>query len=135
MGAPVHPPFGAADQLDDAAAPGRVGHVLLGDPRDPLGVNVPRIDVGAERQRGEDADFAAGVLALDVVGGVALGIAELLGERERAVKGDALAEHLGQDEVCGAVEDAGDLLDAVGRQAHVQRRMIGMPPPTLASKR
>ncbi len=37
------------------------------------------------------------------------------------VEVQALVAHLGQDEVGGAVDDAGDPLDAVGRQAFAQR--------------
>ena len=114
-------PAGAPDQLDDTAAGRCIGNILKGDLGDPLGTDILRIDVFPERKRRKDADFAAGVVALDICGWVAFGIAELLRECEGVLEPHALADHLGEDEVGSAVEDTGDLVDPVGREAHMQR--------------
>ena len=48
--------------------------------------------------------------------GVGLGIAQALGLFQHDAEVQALLAHLGEDEIGGAVDDAGDPLDAVGRQ-------------------
>ena len=68
------------DKLDDAAPGAGIAHVLFGDGGDALGVDAVRVDVGAIGQRGQNADFPAGVDALHVGGGVPLGVAQLLGQ-------------------------------------------------------
>ncbi len=50
--------------------------------------------------------------AFDVEGRIGLGVAEALGFLEHYFKVQALVAHLGQDEVGGAVDDAGNPLDA-----------------------
>jgi hypothetical protein len=62
-----------------------------------------------------------GVHAFDVEGRVGLGVAQALRLFQHHVEVQPLVAHLGQDEVGGAVDDAGDPLDAVGRQALAQR--------------
>jgi hypothetical protein len=59
--------------------------------------------------------------ALDVEGRIGFGVAQALGLLQHGRKIEALVAHLGQDEVGGAVDDAGDPLDAVGREAFAQR--------------
>jgi hypothetical protein len=61
------------------------------------------------------------VHAFDVEGGVGFGVAQTLGFFQHHVKVQALVAHFGQDEVGGAVDDACQPLDAVGRQAFTQR--------------
>ena len=80
-----------------------------------------RVDLPAVGQGSQDADFAAGVDAIDVGGGVALSVAERLRLLQRLGEGAVFAAHLGEDEVGGAVEDALDVVDLVGAQALVQR--------------
>ncbi|KAF5293037.1 hypothetical protein FQA39_LY19380 [Lamprigera yunnana] len=75
----------------------------------------------AEGDGAHQGDFVRGVHAFDVEGGVGLGIAQALGFFEHHVKVQALVAHFGQDEVGGAVDDAGDPLDLVGRQPLAQR--------------
>ena len=62
-----------------------------------------------------------GVDALDVEGRIGLGVAHALRLGQHRGEGQPLVAHLRQDEVGGAVDDAGDPLDAVGRQAFAQR--------------
>jgi len=57
-----------------------------------------------------------GVYTLDIEGRVGLGVAERLGLGQHLVEARAAVAHLGQDEVAGAVDDAGQPLDIVGRE-------------------
>jgi len=61
-----------------------------------------------------------GVHAFNVESGVGLGVAQALGFFQHHVEVQALVAHFAQDEVGGAVDDAGQPLDAVGRQAFAQ---------------
>ena len=62
-----------------------------------------------------------GVDAFDVEGGVGFRVAEFLRLFQHGGEIEALVAHLGQNEIGGAVDDAGDPFDAVGRQAFAQR--------------
>ena len=67
--------------------------------------------MGAERQRREDADLAAGVDPLHVGGGILFGIALFLSQRQRVAERHAVRYHFTQNEVGGSVQNAG--LDVV----------------------
>ena len=108
------------DELDDTLAVAGVGHVFERDAGNALGVDFVRVDPGVGREGGQDGDLPAGVDALDVSGGVLLGIALLLGDLEGLFEGEILVDHRGQDEVGGAVEDAVDGLDLVAGEAEDQ---------------
>jgi hypothetical protein len=75
----------------------------------------------AEGQCRQDGDLVRGIDALDVEGRVGFGIAQALRLLEHGIEGQALVAHLGEDEVGGAVDDAGDPLDAVGGEPLAQR--------------
>ena len=62
-----------------------------------------------------------GVDAFDVEGRIGLRVAQALRVFQHLIEPGTLFAHLGQDEVAGAVDDAGDPLDAVGGQAFAQR--------------
>ena len=110
-------PQAAAQELDLIAAGISVSHVSQGHLPDALGGHLLGIDMLAAGQSGQDADLAAGVVTVHVGGGVLLGIAVVLGLLQGLLKGQASADHPGEDIVGGAVEDAGDLLHLVGSQA------------------
>ena len=67
-----------------------------------------------------DGQFVGSVHALDVKGGVGLGIALGLGLGQHLVKGLARRGHAAENEVAGAVQDAQAGVDPVGRQAVAQ---------------
>ena len=74
-----------------------------------------------EGEPGEDRHLRRRVGAADVVAGVGLGVAELLGARQRLVVAGAARRHLAEDEVGGAVDDAEDLVDLGDAEALLDR--------------
>ena len=62
-----------------------------------------------------------GIHAFDVEGRIGFGVTQALRFFQHGVEAQALVAHFGQDEVGGAVDDAGDPFDAVGGQAFAQR--------------
>ena len=66
-------------------------------------------------------DLVRGIDAFDIEGRIGFGIAQALRLLQHGVEIQALVAHFGQDEIGGAVDDAGNPLDAVGRQAFAQR--------------
>ena len=113
--------LGDGEELDDVAhAPGE-GDVDLGDAGDALVVDVAGGDGGAERDAGDDGGLGAGVVALDVGGGVGLGEAERLRLGERVGVRRARLGHAGEDVVGGAVDDAHHPGDALPHERLAER--------------
>jgi hypothetical protein len=107
--------LGAGDLADGAAEFFGVGVVERGDVRDGLGGDVVGVELGVEGEAGEDAELGAGVKAVDVGGGIGFCVAEGLGcLQDFGVVGSGF--HGGEDEVAGAVDDAGDAGDAVAAE-------------------
>ena len=102
----------AAQQLDNAAQLIGVCYVLEGDLGDALAGNLIRVELVAVSEVGQNAD-----LALDVGSRVLLGIAVELCLLERIRKGNTVVDHLGEDVVGRAVQDAADFVKLVGSQA------------------
>src|SRR4029077_11465715 len=98
-----------------------IGDVGGGDVADALDVDAGEIDLAAKGDAGQDGELVGGVDAVDVEGGVSLGIAQALRIGEHVGELAATLAHRGQDVVAGAVEDAVDPLDAVGGQAFAQQ--------------
>ena len=95
-----------------------VGRVQFGDAFD---VGLVELHRDAERDRRHDGHLVRGIDALDVEGRIGFGVTQALRLFQHGVESQALVAHLGQDEIGRAVDDAGDPLDAVGRQAFAQR--------------
>ena len=68
-------------------------------------VDVAGHDSLAEGQAGDDGRLGPGVVALDIGGGVALGVAQALGLGQGIGVAGPLLGHAGEDEVGGAVDD------------------------------
>ncbi len=112
---------GDAQVLDAVTQLLGIDHVLGLDPADALGVTPVELEWNAEGQGSEDGELVCRVDAFHVEGGIGLGIAQCLGLLEHVGELTSLVAHLGEDEVAGTVDDAGDPLDVVGRQPFTQR--------------
>ncbi len=110
-----------AEQLDPVAELLRVPDVLALQPGDALDMGLGELHRHPERDRRQDRRLVRGVDALDVERRIGLRVAQplCLGEHGRERK--PLVAHLAQDEVGGAVDDAGDPLDAVRGQSLANR--------------
>ena len=74
---------GDGEQLDRVAELGCVAEVARGEPSDALAVDLVRVDVRMEGEAGQDGELVGGVVALDVVRGLGLRIAEVLSAEQR----------------------------------------------------
>ena len=109
--------LGHPEQLQRQAELLRVGEVIGTDPLDALVGDVVQRHRRPEREPRQDRHLRRGVGTADVVGGIGLGVAELLGLLQRLVVGEARPAHLGEDVVGGAVDDPEHLLDRDRAQA------------------
>ena len=116
----VLPPDGPAQQLDFLARALRVVHVRQGDAGDPLGGHLLRADVPPKGNVRQNANLAAGVMALHVGGGVPFGVALLLGLPERRAEGEPRPDHPRENIIGSAVENAVDFQNLIGGQALAQ---------------
>jgi hypothetical protein len=114
-------PAGDAQQLDHAAHRPGARHVGGADLGDALAVDVGGPDPGVEGQAGQDGRLGRGVEALDIGCRVRLGVTERRRVVERLAEPGAGGVHRRQDEVGGAVHDAGDPGDPVSVQRLPQR--------------
>ena len=117
----VDRPAGDAEQLDRAAHLLGAGHVAGGHRGDPLPVDVGGADPGVERERGQDRRLRRRVEAFDVGGRVGLGVAQRGRLFQRLLEAGSGGVHRREDEVGGAVDDAGDPGDRVALQRLAQR--------------
>ena len=62
----------------------------------------------------------AGIMPFDIESGVGFGIAQSLRLLQHIGKSAAFFAHFGENEIAGAVDDTGNRLDIVGRQAFAQ---------------
>ncbi|MCY1167141.1 hypothetical protein D9M73_70980 [compost metagenome] len=113
--------FGDAQQFDAVAELLGVFDVLRAQFGDAFDVSLVELHRDAERNRRHQGDLVRGVHAFDVEGRIGLGITQALGLLEHHVKVQALVAHLAQDEIGGAIDDAGNPFDAVGSQTFTQR--------------
>ena len=109
-----------AEMLD--AVPQLVGErdVLGRHLGDALHMHALELQRNAERDGGEDGQFMRGVDAVDVERRVGFRVAQLLRRGQCIAEIAAAFLHARQDVVAGAVDDAGQFLDAVGGQALAQ---------------
>ncbi len=110
-------PLGDAQVFDRVTQFVGVGDVLGGDAADAFGEDFVELQGDAEGDGGQDHQFVRGVDAFHVKGGVGFGVAQLLGFFQHFGEAATLVAHLGEDEVAGAVDDAREPFDPVGREA------------------
>ena len=113
--------FRDAEQLDAVAELFGVADVGAVQLRDAFDIGLVELHRHAEGDRAHDRRLVRGVDAFDVEGRVGFGVAQALRFLQHDVEIEALRAHLREDEVGRAVDDAGDPLDAVGRQPFAQR--------------
>ncbi len=88
-----------------------------------------------ERERDENRELVRGVDAVDVERGVRFREPVRLRLGERLAELGAALGHRREDRVAGAVDDAVErAIPIAGERCRLSMRMIGTPPPTLASK-
>ncbi len=119
---------GDAQVLDAVAELRGIADVLGGDGGDPLGVDLVVLEGDAEGDGSQDGELVGGVDALDVQGGIGLGVAAALGLRQGLLEVPPLMGHLAEDEVAGAVDNPCQPLDAVAGEPLPDRLDDGDPP-------
>ncbi len=112
---------GDCQEFDDVAEFAGIFDVLGGDAGDAFDVDVVEGDPGAEGDGSQDGDFAGGVPAADVGGGVGLGVAFELGFGEDGVVVAFFGGHFAEHEVGCAVDNPHYLADPVAGQALFER--------------
>ena len=109
--------FSDAQELDAKPKFVRGAQVGERDCLDSFDGNSPCVDLGAERERGEDRELVRGVKTADVECRIGLGIAKLLSLVEADLERKILDLHARENVVAGAIEDTGNPLNRIARQA------------------
>src|SRR5450830_634811 len=124
----VHPQFdtgggapGHAQVLDAVAQGFGVVDVGGGQLGDAFGVGLVELQRDTESNGRQDRQLVRGIDAFDVEGRIGFGVTQGLGFGQHVFEGTTLLAHFGEDEVTGAVDDAGNPVDAVGRKAFANR--------------
>src|SRR5690606_4108580 len=112
---------GNAQVLDAITQRLGVVHIGGGQLGDAFGVGLVELQRDAEGDGCQDGQLVGGVDTFDIEGRIGFGVAKCLGFLEHVPEGPALLAHLAEDEVAGAVDDAGQPVDAVGRQTFADR--------------
>ena len=118
---PVRRHPGDAQELDPVAELVGEGDVHGRDVADALDVDRVEARPPAEGQRRQQRQLVRGVDAVDVEGGIGLGVAQALRLGQHVGELAPGLAHGGQDEIAGAVEDAVDAQDPIRHQALAQR--------------
>src|SRR4029078_4902380 len=79
------------------------------------------VDLGAEREAGEDRELLCSVMSFDVEGWIGFGINEPPRVLEAGAEAEPLLFHPRQDVIAGAVEDAIDALERIAGKPFTQR--------------
>ena len=112
--------LGGADELEPQPEVARVLHVVGGDVLDALVEHLVEVHGRVEGQPREDRHLGRRVLAVDVLGGVGLGVAQRLGLGQRVVVGGAGLRHAREDEVRRPVDDPVQAVDVGAGQRLLQ---------------
>ena len=114
-------PVADCEELNGVARGLRGLNVVGGDIRDAFAVHVVGGDAGVEGEGCEDGGFGCGVVAFHIGGGVGFGVAESGSLGEHVVVGGTGGVHSVEDEVGGAIDDAGDGLDLITGKGAAER--------------
>ena len=123
------PLLGDGQQLDDVTHLGGVVDVGPGDVGDALVGHIAGHHPHPECDRGDDRGLRGGVVALDVGGRIALGVAQVLRLAEGVGVGGAGLGHAGEDVVGRPVDDAHHPVDALACERLPQRPDHGYATP------
>ena len=96
-------------------------HVFAGNATDTFRVNPVKLQRNTKGNGCQDGQLVCRINPLHIKGRVSLGITQLLCFFQHIGKVTPLVAHLGKDEIAGAVNNAGEPLDFVGREALTQR--------------
>ncbi len=122
LGAPgaAVPPLRLGHMLDAVAELAGKTYIVDLDPFDALSRNPAGAEGGAEGEGREQGELVTAVAAIDVEARVGLGVTHLLGLSQGLGQGGAAVLHGAEDVVAGAVDDAGDPVDAIAGKAVVE---------------
>ena len=114
-------PLGDPQQLDAITQLLRISDVLRLQSGDALHIGLVKLHRDAKGYGRHEGGLVGRVHALDVKGGVGLGVAQPLRLFQDRIEAQAFAAHLREDEVGGAVDNAGNPFNAIGGQSLAQR--------------
>ncbi len=112
---------GDAQVLDPVTQFAGIAHVFRQDAGDALDVDRIEAQRHAEGERGQDHQLVGGINALHVEGRIGLGVTQQLCLDQDIGEVAALVAHLAENEIAGAVDDAGQPADPVCGKAFAQR--------------
>ena len=108
-------------QVFDAVTEMRgAGHVFGGNPADPLGVDLGKLQRNTERNGGQNGQLVGCINTFYVEGGVRFRVTQRLRFCQHVIKGPATLFHFGEDEVAGAIDNARQPVHMVRGQAFTQ---------------
>ncbi len=116
---------GHGQELDGVAQLTGVAEIARRQPAYALPRNVFGPDAGVEGQAGQDGQLVGGIVPVDVVGGVRLGVAKVLGLGQTSIEIQAISTHASEDVVSGAVDDGADAGYLVGGEIALKGRDDG----------
>src|SRR5260370_5682091 len=105
------------DEMDGALEHMGVTEIYGGDAADSVRGSRVRGEPAVKGKACEDAELVEGINTIDVRRGIGRGVAGLMRLAERFIKAEAVALHLGEDVIRGAVKDAVDSVQAVSGHA------------------
>jgi hypothetical protein len=121
VGTVARPALGDAQQLDAVAQLLGVFDVSRAEPGDAFDIGLVKLHRHTKGDGAHQRGLVGCVHPFDVKRGVGLGVTQALRFFQHHGKVQPLVAHFAQDEVGGAVDDAGNPLDAVGSEPFAQR--------------
>ncbi len=117
---PILAGAGDTEVLDPVAQCFRMGDVVGRNVGDALGVGPVELQRHPKGGGGHDGQLMGSIGALDIEGGIRFRVPQVLSFLQDLIE-VATGPHLGEDVVAGAVDDAREPVDTVGRQSFADR--------------
>ena len=105
-----------SEQLDAIAKLFRIANIRRCQLRDAFRIRLAQPHRNSERDGRDNRKLVGGIHAFDVESRISFGVAQTLRFLQDTVEARAFRPHLGEDEIAGAVDDAGDPFDSVAGQ-------------------